>query len=302
MRKKFDRKYIACILFAFLLLAAREAHSLSFDSVAVNMGGWKSGGRAIGDINNDGKLDIVTTSDYNDVGTSNSNQFNFALGNGDGTFGAPTLKDMLVGSPNANYTIVLTDVNNDTKLDVIESHGTTSRSFGDKITICQWNGSSFDSTGTLTGSGSVSGVNTCDFDSDGKIDIVCEYPDGNSMNLYWGNGDATFSTTPTAVALGVSQGARCIRVADLDGDTKDDLVFSRLDGNAVSVIMGNGTQTPGTRNDYSVSGSQPYGIALADFNGDGDYDVVSSNGGDSSISYLMEHLVQPLTTRLVCGL
>ena len=183
---KFNKKYIAYILFAFLLFATHEAQSLSFDSITVYMEGRSNTGKTLGDIDGDGVLDLVVSSPYVISSADYNNQFNYAFGNGDGSFGTATKQDHIAGYSGGNYSILLADVNNDTKLDVIESHGgTTGRCFGDRIAICLGTGSSFNSATFLTGNGSVTGIVTCDFDSDTKVDIVCEYPDGNSMKIHW---------------------------------------------------------------------------------------------------------------------
>jgi hypothetical protein len=64
---------------------------------------------ALGDVNGDGKLDVVTAN-----GTSNS--VSVFAGNGDGTFNTTTAQTYAVGG--AAYAIALGDFNHDGKLDI----------------------------------------------------------------------------------------------------------------------------------------------------------------------------------------
>jgi hypothetical protein len=82
-----------------------------------------------------------------------------------------------------------------------------------------------------------------------------------------------------------------IASADLNGDGIPDLVVSDMNdgfpslGN-VTVLLGkgDGTFTPGTT---LQTGSIPYSIAIADFNGDGKADLATADAGSNTISVFL---------------
>ena len=59
---------------------------------------------------------------------------------------------------------------------------------------------------------------------------------------------------------------------------------SRPGNNQVKVYQGNGSMTLGVVTSFSSAGgsAQPYGLATADFDGDGKLDLVASNSGTGS--------------------
>jgi hypothetical protein len=126
-----------------------------------------------------------------------------------------------------------------------------------------------------------------DFNGDGKPDIVETTYSGVSILL--GNGDGTFQP-PLAFQLPLRQLPLSVAVADLNGDGKPDLVVTGTNSylgpyayagpsgaNYVNVMLGNGD---GTFSDASTvklpSVTLPQPVALADFNGDGKPDVVTT--------------------------
>ena len=60
-------------------------------------------------------------------------------------------------------------------------------------------------------------------------------------------------------------------MGDFNGDGKADLATANVDGNTVSVLLGNGDGSFRTNVDYSVGNPNwlPTSVAVGDFNGDG---------------------------------
>jgi Tfp pilus tip-associated adhesin PilY1 len=105
----------------------------------------------------------------------------------------------------------------------------------------------------------------------GNLDLVVANLT-NQIFVLLGNGDGTFQqpiklSIPSPVALAVG---------DFNGDGKEDLVVAEYGGtgeSAVAILLGDGTGRFRLSATYP-SGVETTGVAVADFNGDGHYDVV----------------------------
>jgi hypothetical protein len=128
-----------------------------------------------------------------------------------------------------------------------------------------------------------------DFNGDGKADLAVANLSSNSISILLGNGDGTFQPR-TDIALLLTPTA--LTVGDFNGDGKADIAVAT--GNATTDDMtllqgnGNGTfQVPVTTvTDTSVAGLYPgrqSSIRTADFNGDGNLDLVVVNNKDGDI-------------------
>lgn len=111
---------------------------------------------------------------------------------------------------------------------------------------------------------------SADFDGDGNLDVALldAFPsNGNTIQVYLGNGDMTFRQE-----AGYLAGDTSILTDDLNGDGKFDLVTTDSLG-AFEVLLGNGD---GTFQAPLVTATTPgaFAGALGDFNGDGTLDMV----------------------------
>ena len=194
---------------------------------------------AVGDFNNDGKLDVAAATSYAATG---SDYLAVLLGNGDGTF-QPFLSYPLEASPRW---ITAGDFNEDGKLDVA-------------VSICPPGNAPYcggpSSLGVLLGKGdgtfeqetdyaagpSVNAVVTGDFNGDGHLDLaVSGFLNGNmpsGISVLLGNGDGSFQ--PPTLLTGLYF---YLTTVDLNHDGILDLVAVGDGGDAV----GDGS-TPGAR-------------------------------------------------------
>lgn len=130
-----------------------------------------------------------------------------------------------------------------------------------------------------------------DLNGDGRPDAVVADYNGNSVSVLLGNGDGTFGSR-TFYATG--DYAYAVALADLNGDGHLDIVCANLNldhltqGGTVSVLLGNGDGTFATAVNY-VAGNDLSSVVLADFNGDGNVDIATTDVSSSNIAILLNN-------------
>jgi hypothetical protein len=159
----------------------------------------------VGDVNNDGKLDLVTpNSSTSDVGV--------LLGNGNGTF--QTAVNFPVGS--APQSAAVGDVNNDGKPDLVISNRNA-----DTVSILLGDGTGAFSAQTTAAVGDEPGtIKLGDLNSDGRLDIAVACADFGGPRALLGNGNGTFQP---AMFSDTDAATFDIATGDLNGDNKTDL-------------------------------------------------------------------------------
>jgi hypothetical protein len=126
-----------------------------------------------------------------------------------------------------------------------------------------------------------------DVNGDGKRDIITGNNGSSMVGVLLGNGPGTFQAVATTSA-GSGSMPNDIAVADVNADGKADVITANYGTNSVGVLLGNGNGTFAAAVAYSTgSGSQPYGLAVADVNGDGKADIITANSATSSIGVLL---------------
>jgi RHS repeat-associated protein len=128
-----------------------------------------------------------------------------------------------------------------------------------------------------------------DVNGDGQLDLVVTRVGGSTITLavdtFAGFGyNPQFSTTNRMIQLG--QRAESIRLVDVDGDAKLDIVTAnRLDG-TVSVLKGDGHGEFGVPVNYVV-GAEPVSLVVADLNGDSYLDIATADNAANTITFLL---------------
>lgn len=261
--------------------------ALKHDFNSLVFGLQKPNGISAGDLDGDGKIDLVIT---DDLGVSVLK----GSGNNNGDFSAfplqrPGLAD---ASDNGAQSPMLADLNHDGKLDIVVgvyesgNFGGTSYfevlqniGFGSFILVAQhevtYSG--------LSGHQSTRSAQLADIDGDGNTDLV--FADNViGATVSWLKGMGNGGLAPQAPLLGVGAGVGSLadlEVADIDGDGKLDLLLQNYYGQGVWVAkgVGNGIFLPSTKlvnTGVPSNGGRDMGrVIVADVNGDGRLDVVS---------------------------
>jgi Calx-beta domain/FG-GAP-like repeat len=241
---------------------------------------------AVGDFNADGKLDLATVNAYA-AGAEPS----MLLGNGNGTFQAPTS----IGIGSNSVSVAVGDFNNDGKLDLALTSNVSvfdgCGSYGcyyhveSRANVLLGNGlGSFAAPiASYLGDGYHAAAAVADFNGDGKLDIASTYRDSGIIEVSLGTGTGAFGSP-----AGFGAGADPYKLAagDVSGDGKVDLVATNLLGNTVSVLLGNGLGSFRTAQPYATV-TQPTSLALADFNGDRNIDLATVDWSSDTLSVLL---------------
>jgi hypothetical protein len=252
---------------AFLLLFALS--SLNASSLFEHIRLYKSGvaiesSVAVGDVNGDGKPDLLTAGafSFDDV----DGEVGVLLATGKGKFGSFATYNAGGAAPSA---IALGDVNGDGRLDVVVSNY-------NNIGVLLGNGDGTFQTAQSFGSGA-NAIALADVNGDGKLDLLLAT--NNTAEVRLGNGDGTFQTAQNYASWGYA-----IAAADVNGDGKLDMIMASA---GIDVLLGNGDGTFQSAQVYPSGGNWPHSICVADVNGDGMPDLVVANLASSNVGVLL---------------
>jgi hypothetical protein len=209
-------------------------------------------GLTVGDFNGDGHLDAA-------VGHSGDSKISVLLGNGDGSFQAPTMYSSGFSFPESLY-VTAGDFNHDGKLDLVVG--------GSGVSILLGNGDgTFQPATVFASSGTWFWLVAADFNGDGNLDLAAS-GESSSVGVFLGNGNGTFQPEVDYPTL---YGSVCSGLGDLNHDGNLDLACSASPN--LSAFFGNGDGTFQSVVNFPATGIQPM---MADMNGDGQLDLVQA--------------------------
>jgi hypothetical protein len=128
-----------------------------------------------------------------------------------------------------------------------------------------------------------------DVNGDGKNDLLTPNSDGVSVRLGTGSASPLFES---AVTYAAGADPTSVTLGDINANGVPDVVVANGSSSSVSVLVGNGDGTFQSAENYAT-GSFPVGIAVGNFNGDSSadgkpyHDLAVANSGDNSVSVLL---------------
>jgi FG-GAP-like repeat len=231
------------------------------------------------DLNGAGGLDLA-------VANQGASNVSILLGNGNGTFGAPT--NVAVGTD--PVAVVAADLNGAGGLDlaVVNENAQNPGDVG-SVSILLGNGAGGFSNAagspiTVGGAdGAPQAIAVADLNGAGGLDLAVVNEGANNVSILLGNGNGTF-TAGSSVSVGSLP--QSIAAGLFNADAIIDLAVVNEGTSNVSILLGNGTGgfTPGS----AVStGAAPSDVGTADVNADGKADLIVANTDGNSVSILL---------------
>ena len=228
------------------------------------------------DINNDQQLDIVSVN-------AKSNSISVILGNENGTFE----NQITYSTGDGSHPIAITssDLNNDTRLDLIIANADT-----DEIGIFYgFNYTTFHPYTSYSSDQSLqpTGVVVSDFNNDSYLDIAATFLGSNSIGILLGYGNGSFSDI-TTYSTGIESSPQYLGIGDFNNDNKTDIIVANSNSSNIGIFLGYGNGNFVNMMTYSTGEkSCPVGIAIGDLDNDSRLDIVVANVLSNNIGVLL---------------
>ena len=259
--------------------------AISFDPQIVYATRRNPSSVAIGDLDGDGKPDLVVADDYSDTISVYKNS---------SVVGSPSfLPQVLFEVLYQPHRIAIADMDGDGKPDVV----ITTQSGAGELAIMRnvsSAGTIILNTGVFFPGASIDNGALCiaDIDGDGKLDVVVANESSNNFSAYLNNSSPGSVSLATMVifsaTLNAPSGIDHAAVGDVDGDGKPDLIFTDVNTNMVGVARNKCTTGVVSFSAFAgfATGRSPLGVAVGDLDGDGKPELVVANNADTTVSII----------------
>jgi hypothetical protein len=246
---------------------------------------------ALGDVDRDGDLDMVT-------GNAGSKANRLYLNNGTSApFNGVTGSNIADSTPFVKLAVALGDMDGDGDLDLVAGQaGSPIRLYLNNGTSNPWGGVT--GTNITTDATSTVSVALGDVDRDGDLDVVAGKVN-HPNRLYLNNGTSDpFNGVTGSDITADAMDTLSVVLGDVDGDGDLDVVAGNLDQRN-RLYLNNGTSDPfagAAGSDISTDADDTRSMALGDVDGDGDLDFVAGNFNQVNRLYLNNGTLDPFNS------
>lgn len=257
-----------------------------------HLAGPMAGRPALGDVDGDGRLDVVLacgTCCGSPANPESGHVVSF-LGDGRGGFARAAGRPFRVG-PSVRK-VALADFDGDGRLDAAAAeHDTAS------LTVLIGDGRggfaprpgvpSLD-TGTKRRPHTHE-IAAADVNRDGRPDLLATLANDGAIAVLLNEGSARFAPAPGSPFPAGRHPYDSLSIADLNGDGAPDVVAPDMVGNSIALLLGDGKGafSPAPGSPFPASGNRPGYAILADANGDSRLDVIASHDDDPLLTVLL---------------
>ena len=248
-------------------------------------------GIATGDLDGDGKKDIVVTNYQNSsISIYRNTSTEGVLDNS--SFDAK----VDIGVSSLPFGVAIEDVDGDGKKDISVTNSLSNSIlvFRNISTAGVLNIASFSPAVSFATGDTPLGIVIADIDGDGKKDMVVSNSSSASISIYRNTsttGNISAGSFAARINFTTNFNPHGVAVDDIDGDGKLDIAVTNYGENTISVFRN--TSTPGSITASSlqskidfVTGLEPFSVAIADIDGDGKKDMIAACPGDNTLSIL----------------